>query len=824
MTSKRRSPAAPAATPEQLLQQAQARLTGAPDAALLLARDAAALADAAGELHALARAQLLIGLGLHAEGQLPKAQASLTRAQALAAHLDDPALEAWAASALGVVLGEAGDVTGAAERLEAAGALARGTGQADVRARVLTAQGQLHLLLQEAPAALAAFDEALELLAAPEGRGERPDDVPGDRLSAALHRAGTLRVLNRQGEALREFVRLLEQARRLTLPRLVAAVQAGLAQLHMELGHLNEAERFSDAVLRAARPPLDARVGALITQARTLSARGMADRAVPLLIRAQTQAAELPAPDRAAEALEALSAAYEQLQRWPEALAAARAHQAAAAAAQSRVLEQRAQVEVWRAGWEHEAQRTQLERDRLEALDAAQAELRQVRDQLEFGLTHDPLTGVLNRVTLELEVNRRLLDDPATAFEMLIVRIEQLRPVVDVLGLDVGDAALVSLARRLEARVHAEDAAGLVGRYAEHDFAVFRRAPSGERAVRAAAGALLEDLGRPVRAEGQALNLRASLGIAQYPRHGVTFAELGQRAALALQDAGERSAHLGVYSARMGRLARERLTIHHSLHEALDRDELHLHYQPIFELEGLTPVAVEALARWTHPKLGEVSPARFVPVAEASDLIFDLGAWVMRRVHKDLRRFQGAAPGLQASVNVSPRQFGFQGYPAQVQAWLAGSGLRPEDVILEVTEGAMAEDVALERYAALRETGVRLAIDDVGQAYSSLTRLYQVQANVLKLDQRLIERLVAGPGQRDSRRLVAALIEFGLGSGMRIVAEGVESEAQLAALREMGCTHAQGYLLSRPLPNASVTKLLKGRAGAGGALPSAMRL
>lgn len=180
---------------------------------------------------------------------------------------------------------------------------------------MLSAQGRLHLLLQEAPAALAAFDEALRLLAAPEGKGAPSGDVLGDHLGAALHRAGTLLILKRQGEALRDYVRLLEQARRLALPRVVAAAQAGLAQLHMELGHLNEAERFSDAVLRGARPLQDARVGALITEARTLSARGMADRALPLLIRAQAQAAELLTPYRAVEALEALSAAYEQLQR-----------------------------------------------------------------------------------------------------------------------------------------------------------------------------------------------------------------------------------------------------------------------------------------------------------------------------------------------------------------------------------------------------------------------------------------------------------------------------------------------------------------------------
>jgi EAL domain-containing protein (putative c-di-GMP-specific phosphodiesterase class I) len=244
----------------------------------------------------------------------------------------------------------------------------------------------------------------------------------------------------------------------------------------------------------------------------------------------------------------------------------------------------------------------------------------------------------------------------------------------------------------------------------------------------------------------------------------------------------------------------------HSLHRALERRELRIHYQPVVELDGVTTVGVEALVRWDHPDQGLVSPYRFIPVAEESGLIIPIGAWVLEQACHQLRDWhhQGrTGPQGSVEVNVSARQIDDPRIVDTVERILDTTGLPAECLTLEITESALMEDAssALGILLALKELGVLLAIDDFGTGYSSLGYLQRFPLDILKIDQSFVETLGV-----DSRgdTIVAAVINLAHALGLQVVAEGVETTQQLEILRSLGCDLAQGFLFSRPVPAAQI--------------------
>jgi EAL domain-containing protein (putative c-di-GMP-specific phosphodiesterase class I) len=246
----------------------------------------------------------------------------------------------------------------------------------------------------------------------------------------------------------------------------------------------------------------------------------------------------------------------------------------------------------------------------------------------------------------------------------------------------------------------------------------------------------------------------------------------------------------------------DRMTTEHSLHRALERSELMLHYQPVVELGGATTVGVEALIRWQHPEQGLVAPYRFIPVAEESGLIIPIGAWVLEQACHQLHDWhQRDDAGRQGSVevNLSARQIDDPLIVRTVEGILDKTGLPPEHLTLEITESALMKDAAsaLAVLSALKELGVLLAIDDFGTGYSSLSYLQHFPLDLLKVDRTFVEELGVSD---EAEEIVGAVIKLAHALGLEVVAEGVETTEQLELLRSFDCDLAQGYLFSRPLP------------------------
>jgi EAL domain-containing protein (putative c-di-GMP-specific phosphodiesterase class I) len=275
----------------------------------------------------------------------------------------------------------------------------------------------------------------------------------------------------------------------------------------------------------------------------------------------------------------------------------------------------------------------------------------------------------------------------------------------------------------------------------------------------------------------------------------------------------------------MSLATRARVELEHDLRLALERDEFVLHYQPIFDLASGLPLGAEALVRWEHPRRGTVTPADFVPVAEETGLIVPLGRWVLREACRRAVTWRGEGPdgrGLMVSVNLSARQFIGTDLAAEIAAILAETGLPAGRLELEITESVAMDRAEIGRGAleAIRAVGVRIALDDFGTGYSSLAYLRDLPLDALKIDRAFVERLGSAPGDVP---IVSAIVGLAHGLGIEVVAEGIETHAQLDVVRELGCDRGQGFLFSPPLPADVVAGLLGGRRDHAARLPTRRR-
>ncbi len=286
-----------------------------------------------------------------------------------------------------------------------------------------------------------------------------------------------------------------------------------------------------------------------------------------------------------------------------------------------------------------------------------------------------------------------------------------------------------------------------------------------------------------------------------YPGDGESFEALSMRADTAMY----RAKHAGrnayrFFTAEMQTESSRTLQLENALSRALERHELHLVYQPQIALGSGQIVGVEALLRWQHPTLGQVSPAEFIPVAEVSGLILPIGEWVLRTAVAQLRRWQDSGLGVPLmAVNLSAVQFRHANLPDLVDQVLRDAGLAPECLELELTEGVAMDDPvgAIAVMKRLTQRGVRVSIDDFGTGYSSLSYLKRFSAYKLKIDQSFVRDIAVDP---DDKAIVVAIIAMARSLGFRSIAEGVETPGQLEFFREQGCDEVQGYLYSRPLP------------------------
>jgi len=373
----------------------------------------------------------------------------------------------------------------------------------------------------------------------------------------------------------------------------------------------------------------------------------------------------------------------------------------------------------------------------------------------------------------------------------------------------VGDSLLVAVTRRL---AEVEGGAELIARFGGDEFLALFERPAGDAYAQAMAfieGALAA-LHEPFAVGGTEVFLTASVGVAVTTEDHKEATALLSNAEAAMYRAKESGgSSVETFGESMRVEVRERMSTEHSLHRALERSELMLHYQPVVEVTGATTVGVEALIRWHHPDQGMVAPGRFIPVAEESGLIIPIGAWVLEQACTQLRDWHDrGAGGPQGSVevNLSARQIDDPEIVATVETILARTGLPPGHLTLEITESALMRDAAsaLVVLQALKELGVLLAIDDFGTGYSSLSYLQRFPLDIVKVDRMFVEQLGMRTGGDE---IVSAVIQLAHALGLEVVAEGVETEQQLDVLRALECDFAQGFLFSRPVPATELRSL-----------------
>ena len=429
-------------------------------------------------------------------------------------------------------------------------------------------------------------------------------------------------------------------------------------------------------------------------------------------------------------------------------------------------------------------------------------------DRLHHQANYDPLTDLPSR-KLALDrldsaiVNARRRGHHVAA---LFIDVDRFKTINDALGHACGDRLLRQMAERIRLSIREEDT---VARLGGDEFLVILPEVRQIVDAEAVAGKILDAVARPFILDGQETFVTVSIGVAVFPDQGDCAETLIQHADTAMyvaKESGRGSVH--IFTDELGQRERTRTRLEAALRHALERDELTLCYQPLVDIRSGRIVGAEALLRWFNPEYGQISPQQFVRLAEHTGLIVPIGDWVLTTGCREARRWLDAGfSDIYLSVNVSSRQFRGNSLIDSVRRAIANNRLRPEYLELEFTENLLLEDLAeiKSTLQGLETCGVRLAVDDFGTGYSALSYLNRVPLDALKIDRSFIVELLTDPGQSS---WIDALILMAHRLKLRVIAEGVESGAQLEALRARGCDVAQGYYLSPPLPPGEFLALL----------------
>ena len=439
------------------------------------------------------------------------------------------------------------------------------------------------------------------------------------------------------------------------------------------------------------------------------------------------------------------------------------------------------------------------------------------RHELLWQAHHDPLTGLPNRRAFVQRIDdalERCAASPAGAaahVAVLFVDVDDFKVVNDSLGHAAGDRLLEAVAQRLSSAVRPQD---VIARFGGDEFSILLPGVTGERQALRIVERLADALRAPIDLDGEARFVTASVGVALAGDRDRDRDREATHAASLLQDADAamyRAKELGkdrceVFDDSMRARAVERLELESALREAPGRGQLYLDYQPQVALPGGAVVGVEALLRWRHPRLGTVPPGVFVPIAERTGQIVEIGAWVLHEACAQAMRWESDA--LEIAVNVSARQLEDGDFADVVRSVLARTGVPPRRLCLEVTETALLADAdgARAMLAELKAIGVRVAVDDFGVGHASLRHLRQLlPVDTLKIDKSFVDGVVDDP---EDAAIVEAVVRLAAGLGLECVAEGVEHAAQADVLADIGCHAAQGFHFARPMAPDAVAGLL----------------
>ena len=430
--------------------------------------------------------------------------------------------------------------------------------------------------------------------------------------------------------------------------------------------------------------------------------------------------------------------------------------------------------------------------------------------RIQYMATHDGLTELPNRpmfsqmLSHAIESARRY----RRRFAVLFIDLDRFKYINDTFGHEAGDILLQEMAKRLTRTLRASD---IIARFGGDEFVVLLPEIKDATESAGVAKKILDALIQPMHVADQECRVTASIGISTFPDDAQDEQSLMKNADMAMYLAkSEGKNNYQFYSQEIRTEARERLILENSLRRALEENELFLHYQPKIDLETGAITGVEALLRWHNPELGVVSPAKFIPLAEETGLIVPIGRWVLRTACA-----QGAAwqrqglPHIPIAVNLSARQFSDENLLTEITAALVDSGMSPALLELEITEGMVMQnpDRTVQKLDRIREMGMRLAIDDFGTGYSSLAHLKRFPIDTLKVDRSFISEI---PHDAEDVAITGAIIAMGKSLDLIVVAEGVETQAQMDFLREHQCDQMQGYFFSKPVGAEQLATLVHG--------------
>ena len=417
---------------------------------------------------------------------------------------------------------------------------------------------------------------------------------------------------------------------------------------------------------------------------------------------------------------------------------------------------------------------------------------------------HDALTGLPNRRLLQDRLAQSLAQARREGWQVAVMflDLDRFKNINDTLGHAVGDEVLREMARRLTSTLRDSDTVSRVG---GDEFVIVLPHAQVETDIAPIAAKLMAQLSEPCNVGDRELRVTPSIGVSVFPDDGDDPAKLLSFADAAMYHAKASGRHnVQFYAANMSAALQARLKLENDLHLAIPRNELELYYQPRIAFASGSVVAYEALLRWNHPQDGLILPGNFIPIAEESGLIKSMGAWVIREACQQMKRWREAGFVVQSmAVNLSARQFFDTGVPEHVQQALLDSGLRPDQLELEITESILMANTkeTMGLFAQLKQLGVKLSIDDFGTGFSSLAYLKRFRVDNLKIDHSFVRDISTDP---DDAAIVRAIVNLAQNLQLRVIAEGVETREQLDFLAACGCQEAQGYFFAHPQPAAAV--------------------
>lgn len=440
---------------------------------------------------------------------------------------------------------------------------------------------------------------------------------------------------------------------------------------------------------------------------------------------------------------------------------------------------------------------------------------KKAENELQYNASHDNLTGLYNRRWFLEQLNNcisKTNQEQDYVFALLFLDLDGFKSINDTLGHSVGDKFLQEVAKRLQKSLRHQDKLARLG---GDEFTIIIDGVDDLQVISQITTKIQENLQYPFVVGGKELFTSSSIGITLSNLGYTTGEDMLRDADLAMYRAKSRGKSRScIFSKTMHKVAVDRFRLVNFLHKALDKKELEVFYQPIIEVDNQKIVGFEALLRWNHPELGMISPAKFIPIAEETGLIVEIGEWVFRQVCLQSRMWLSSIPDFNffINVNLSPRQLKQPDLVKRIDDILEQTNCDRNLIKLEITESGLLEtsDQALKILSQLRDLGLKLCIDDFGTGYSSLSRLYQFPIETLKIDSCFVRAI--GKNQR-KEKILTTIVTLAENLGLNIVAEGIETEFQFEKIKELQCQYVQGYLFGKAMNSQDITRLIRQKYG-----------